>query len=282
MSSLLDFILIIGLSTVFSIGGLLIVRKKFSPHLLQACHEVGGVMLSVVGTLYAILIGMIVVNSQAKVEQASQMAISESNMLSSIFHLANTFEMPARHEIREAVHTYAVTVVHQDWARVEEGLETEGTIPAYQKLWTVVTNYMPQNNKDQQSYSVMLDNMQELSSARKFRMVAAKSGLPTVLWAVLISGGILVIWFTYFFYMESMTAQIIMTAGVAIFLSMNVYLIHICQNPYRLEFGVKKSGFGYDFTPTWFENRQHPQMTGELQEEHHSNKPSNTGTGSGP
>ena len=275
MSSFLDFLLIIGLSTAFSIGGLVIVRKKFSPQLLQACHEVGGVMLAVIGTLYAILIGMIVVNSQAKVEQASQMAISEANMLSSIYHVANTFEMPTRHEIREAIHDYAVIVVHQDWAKVEEGVEKEGTVPAYQKIWKEVTNYMPQNNRDQQSYSVMLGNLEELSNARKFRMVAAKTGLPPVLWAVLITGGILVIWFTYFFYMESMKAQMLLTAGVAIFLSMNVYLIHICQNPYRMEFGVKRSGFGYDFIPRWFENKNkpHPQMSGEFEEDHHDRKP---------
>lgn len=253
MGSLVECLLIIGLSTILSIGGLVLVRKRFSPELLKACHEVGGVMLAVIGTLYAIIIGMIVVNSQAKVDQASQMAISESNMLSSIFHLATTFEQPARDEIKEAIHEYALIAVAQDWSKVEEGKEKEGTITAYQKLWKTVTRYTPTNNRDSQSYSIMLGNMEELTAARRFRMVSAKGGLPMVLWAVLIAGGVLTIWFTYFFYMESLVAQIIMTAGVAIFMSMNVYLIYICQNPYRVELGVKRSGFGYDFTPRWFE-----------------------------
>lgn len=253
MNSLTECLLIIGLSTILSVTGLILVRKRFSPDLLKACHEVGGVMLAVIGTLYAIIIGMIVVNSQAKVEQASQMAISESNMLSSIFHLATTFEQPARDEIKEAIHQYASVVVEQDWSKVEQGKEKEASIPAYQKLWKTVTGYTPVNNKDQQSYSLMLSNMEELTAARRFRMVSAKGGLPLVLWAVLIAGGVLTIWFTYFFYMESLVAQIIMTAGVAIFMSMNVYLIYICQNPYRVELGVKRTGFGYDFTPRWFE-----------------------------
>lgn len=253
MNSFTECLLIIGLSTILSVTGLILVRKRFSPDLLKACHEVGGVMLAVIGTLYAIIIGMIVVNSQAKVEQASQMAISESNMLSSIFHLATTFEQPARDEIKEAIHQYASVVVEQDWSKVEQGKEKEASIPAYQKLWKTVTGYTPVNNKDQQSYSLMLSNMEELTAARRFRMVSAKGGLPLVLWAVLIAGGVLTIWFTYFFYMESLVAQIIMTAGVAIFMSMNVYLIYICQNPYRVELGVKRTGFGYDFTPRWFE-----------------------------
>ncbi len=271
MSSLVEFLLIIGLSTFLSIAGLVIVRKRFSPDLLKACHEVGGVMLAVIGTLYAIIIGMIVVNSQAKVDQASQMAISESNMLSSIFHLATTFQQPARDEIKEAIHQYASVVVEQDWSKVEQGKEKEASIPAYQKLWKTVTGYTPVNNKDQQSYSLMLSNMEELTAARRFRMVSAKGGLPLILWAVLIAGGVLTIWFTYFFYMESLIAQIIMTAGVAVFMSMNVYLIYICQNPYRVELGVKRTGFGYDFTPRWFEkhyrmeSKQEPEARPEIE-----------------
>lgn len=263
MNSFTECLLIIGLSTILSVTGLILVRKRFSPDLLKACHEVGGVMLAVIGTLYAIIIGMIVVNSQAKVEQASQMAISESNMLSSIFHLATTFEQPARDEIKEAIHQYASVVVEQDWSKVEQGKKKEASIPAYQKLWKTVTGYTPVNNKDQQSYSLMLSNMEELTAARRFRMVSAKGGLPLVLWAVLIAGGVLTIWFTYFFYMESLVAQIIMTAGVAIFMSMNVYLIYICQNPYRVELGVKRTGFGYDFTPRWFE--KHYRMESQNQ-----------------
>jgi len=261
MSSLAECLLIIGLSTFLSVAGLVLVRKRFKPDLLKACHEVGGVMLAVIGTLYAIIIGMIVVNSQAKVDQASQMAISESNMLSSIFHLATTFEEPAKTEIKEAIHEYASVVVEQDWSKVEQGKEKEGSIPAYQKLWKTVTKYTPVNNRDSQSYSVVLSNMEELTAARRFRMVSAKGGLPLVLWAVLIAGGVLTIWFTYFFYMESLVAQVIMTAGVAVFMSMNVYLIYICQNPYRVELGVKRSGFGYDFTPRWFE--KHYRMEGK-------------------
>ncbi len=265
MNSFTECLLIIGLSTILSVTGLILVRKRFSPDLLKACHEVGGVMLAVIGTLYAIIIGMIVVNSQAKVEQASQMAISESNMLSSIFHLATTFEQPARQEIKDAIHEYASVVVEQDWSKVEQGKEKEASIPAYQKLWKTVTGYTPVNNKDQQSYSLMLSNMEELTAARRFRMVSAKGGLPLVLWAVLIAGGVLTIWFTYFFYMESLIAQIIMTAGVAIFMSMNVYLIYICQNPYRVELGVKRSGFGYDFTPRWFEKHYRMESKSETE-----------------
>lgn len=100
----------------------------------------------------------------------------------------------------------------------------------------------------------MLDDLEELSDARKYRMVAAKSQLSPVLWSVLITGGVMIVLFTYFFFVQSLLTQTLMTAFVAIFLSMNIYLIYVCQNPYRPELGAKEAGFGFSFDPNWFKD----------------------------
>ncbi len=266
MSSLTDCILIVGCTTVLSIAGLYVVRKRFSRQQLEACHEVGGFLLSVVGTLYAILVGLIVVNSQGKVDAASQMAVSEANMLSNIYHLSNTFKQPTRAHIHKHIYDYAIAVTNQDWSRVEEGMEKEATIPAYQALWHDVTQYVPHEENESQCYATMLNDIQELSRARKYRMVAARGGLSSVLWSVLVAGGAMIVLFTYFFFIESFIAQAIMTMFVAVFLSLNVYLIFICQNPYRAELGVKESGFGFSFTPNWFKDKD-PQAPAQAKGE---------------
>jgi hypothetical protein len=256
VDSLLDCVLIVGGSTLIAVAGMFLVRKKISRQALEACHEVGGIMLAIVGTLYAILVGLIVVNSQGRVDAASQMAVTESNMLSNIYHLSKTFKDPARRKIRETIHEYAVAVVKEDWSKVESDQEKEETIPAYRRLWAEITSYNPQEANEQQCYATMLNNMEDLSAARKFRTVASKNGLSPVLWTVLLAGGVGIVLFTYFFFVENMLAQTLMTAFVTIFISMNVYIIHLCQNPYRPELGAKVAGFGGSFTPNWFIDRQ--------------------------
>lgn len=252
MDTLTSGLLIVGGSTIVSLSGMFLVRKHISRQTLEACHEVGGIILAIVGTLYAILVGLIVVNSQAKVDAASDMAVTEAGVLSHVYHMAETFTQPARWHVRKDIHDYAVAVIDQDWTKVEEGQEQEATVPPYRHLWATVMAYVPKESNDQECYSQILDNMQQLSDARRYRMVEARGGLSPVLWWVLISGGVMIVLFTYFFFVESMTAQILMTAGVAIFLSMNVYLIYICQNPYRPELGAKDAGFGTGFDTNWF------------------------------
>ena len=65
--------------------------------------------------------------------------------------------------------------------------------------------------------------------------------------------------FTYFFYVESLIAQTLMSACVAVFLSMNIFLIYIYQNPYRPELGAKDAGFGTGFNPDWFKEGPAPK-----------------------
>ncbi|MBX9687182.1 MAG: DUF4239 domain-containing protein [Candidatus Obscuribacterales bacterium] len=259
MTTLFECIGIVLVSTVMALCGLFIVRKRISRAALEACHEVGGYLLAVVGTLYAILLGLIVVNAQSNVDQARQLAIAEANTLSNIYHLSRPFAQPSKQAIRDSLYGYALAIENQDWSKVEEGKEKEATVPEYRRLWREVTSYVPQGQNEQQCYSTMLADMEQLSDARRHRMVAARCGLSPVLWMVLIVGGAMIVLFTYFFFVESLLAQTLMTSFVVIFLALNIYLIYLYQNPYRKELGVKQAGFSYSFSPNWFkDDPKHP------------------------
>lgn len=259
MSAFWEALFIVGASTVVSLLGLFLVRRKISRDALLACHEVGGYLLAVVGTLYAILLGLVVVDSQNKLDQAKQMSIVEANMLSNIYHLSRSFKQPTKQEIRDSLYDYALAVKSQDWEHVEDGEEREATIASYRRLWRSVTSYEPVSNNEQQCFSTILGNLEQLSDARRFRMVSSRCGLSPVLWTVLLVGGVMVILFTYFFFVESLFSQALMTAFVVIFLALNIYLVFICQNPYRPELSAKDAGFGIGFKAEWFlDKKDHP------------------------
>jgi len=56
--------------SLLSVLGLLFVRRTFHLDKLKSCHEVGGYLLSVVGTMYAVLLGLIVVDAMTKFQTA--------------------------------------------------------------------------------------------------------------------------------------------------------------------------------------------------------------------
>jgi hypothetical protein len=54
---------LITITTMTSVVGLLLVRRRFAALGLTTYQEVGGYMLSVVGTVYAVILGLTVVRS---------------------------------------------------------------------------------------------------------------------------------------------------------------------------------------------------------------------------
>ncbi len=120
-NELIDGIAIIGGSLLFAAAGMYVVRRFVPREVLEENHEVAGYMLAIVSTLYAILLGLMVVNVQTKYEQASQMAQSEANCLSDIAHLSRIFDRESVEKVRQCVHAYAVAAHDQDWTEVSEG-----------------------------------------------------------------------------------------------------------------------------------------------------------------
>ena len=71
------------------------------------------------------------------------------------------------------------------------------------------------NPADEQLYAEGLDQVQRLADARRSRLVAAEEGIPAVLWAVLIFGGVATISFTYLFGLENTWAHRLMVLTLA-------------------------------------------------------------------
>jgi hypothetical protein len=60
-----------------------------------------------------------------------------------------------------------------------------------------------------------LDRVNELADARRARMVEAEEGIPAVLWAVLVFGGVITVGFTYLFRLENTRSHRFTVAAVA-------------------------------------------------------------------
>jgi hypothetical protein len=259
MNAFLYGLLIVGGSLVIALSGMWLVRKKIASETLRANHEVAGYMLSIVGTLYAILLGLIVVNVQTKFEVANQMAMTEANCLSDLAHLSNLYSESTSTQIHEDLYNYAVAARDQDWGLVSTGQAQEATIPHYRALWKEIKKIELKDSKQENAFSNLLSTMSQLSDARRFRMVASHNGLSPILWAVLIIGEVLIVWFTYFFFVENIKAQTIMTTFVVVFLSLNLLLVFLYDNPYRTELGARNAGV--TFHPEWF--KEDPQSKPE-------------------
>ncbi len=232
--------------TMFSMGGLLLVRKYIHIDKLKSCHEVGGYLLSVVGTMYAVLLGLIVVDAMTKFQTARSLVEQEANSVADVFLLANSFGEPKCTKVRVLCNRYVQEILEVEWPAMREGKISIEARKAAVALMKEVVSFEPVTENQKAIYPVAIQEACEVWDFRRARTNMAQHGIPNVEWAVIIIGACVTIIFTYFFGLESAGAQLAMTGMVSLLISLNMYLVLLFGSPFSGDLTVGPDAFTVD------------------------------------
>jgi hypothetical protein len=220
------------LGTAAGVLGLLTVRRWLGAGMLAQSHDVAGSLLSVVGTLYAVLLGLVVVDSLEDFEEAREATIQEENALVNLVLLSRRLPEAKGEEIRRLASSYARLVVEREWAAMDEGRTDPEAHRAALALVRAVLDFEPVGEGEKAVYPAGIDAAMQLWNSRHARAVGCATGIPPLEWAVLILGGVVTVAFTYFFVVDNLRLQVVMTALVALSISLNVVLVMMFGYPY--------------------------------------------------
>ncbi|HEY9715788.1 MAG TPA: hypothetical protein V6C72_20105, partial [Chroococcales cyanobacterium] len=193
------FAFLLVLAVVLSIVGLFGIRKALSVETLRSYHEVSGPMLAIIGTLYAVVLGFIVVDALNSFQKARVLVEQEANALADIFHLANGFPADNRQKAQTLCLDYTNAILNDEWQQMGSGRFSVKAADDMHDLWDEVIQLVPKNSREETLYSTMLNQMGVLSDCRRTRLVTATHVFDPIIWGVLITGGVFTIVFTYFF-----------------------------------------------------------------------------------
>lgn len=246
-------VIVVLLSTLVSVAGLLLTRKLIDLNKLRASHEVGGYLLSVVGTLYAVLLGLVVVDAMQKFQVARDVTEREANCLADVFILASGFPEPKSTQIKSLCVKYGELVVNEEWKTMKENRHNSEARRTAVRLMQEVIAFEPKTEGEKAIYPLTVDNACQIWQNRRTRINMAFAGIPTVEWVTLFAGAIITIFFTYFFGLENLPLQIIMTAMVSILISLNMFLVLLYGYPFSGELCINPDAFM--ITRSIFDNR---------------------------
>ena len=244
-SYVLGFIVVL-VSTVLAVGGMLLVRRFVDLQRLNSYHEVAGYFLSIIGTLYAVLLGFVIVDAMNNLQNARMVAEQEANSLCNIYLVSEGLSTGCRDRLRFACSKYADAVINEEWRSMRLGESSPKAVVAIMGLWTTAARFEPSTEGEQNVHQTILSEVSTLSNNRRDRLVNSAHGVAPLMWAVLIVGGVFTVVFTYFFGTASIAAQVVMTILVSITLSLNVFLVYVFGYPFATELGVKPEALKLD------------------------------------
>jgi len=241
-SYLCGFLLVLA-SGLLAVLGLLATRKVMDFQKLVASHEVGGYLLTVVGTLDAVLLGLVVVDAMQQYQRAREVTEKEANNLVDVFILAAQLPKDRCTELRDKCSEYADQVINTEWQQMHGGDECPLSREKAIVLTKALLDFHPANDNERMIYPQMLEEGTQFWQNRNSRIGIAEKGVPAVEWLVLIVGAVTTIFFTYFFGMEDLRLQLIMTAMIGMLIALNLMLLLFFGYPFRGDLSVKTDAF---------------------------------------
>lgn len=230
-----------------------------------AAHEtVIEAMLGVVGTLFSVLLGLLVANAIENFHDVHIEVTSEANSIANVFRTSQGLDEEDRVRIRTLCRQYVDNAIEREWPLMLESSMCPVTWGVYQDLWESVVSVEPETDRQSNLQQALLESMQTLGESRRARSISCTARLSPLLWFTILCGSAITIIFVHLFTQRFRGLHLILTALVTISLGLNVWLLIAYSEPFsgdlrispKLFQSVKEQVLTYPDTAPKFERKK--------------------------
>jgi|LakMenEpi03Aug12_release.lakeMendotaPanAssembly.Ray.scaffolds.fasta_scaffold486785_2 hypothetical protein len=229
-----------------SVGGVFLTRKRFALDRLKYYHDVSGNIFGVAGTLYAVLLGLVVVDAMETFSMARMTVVKESDALANMYILASRLPAEKAQAFHSLCVSYAHEVVEREWPMMAHGKSDPEARNLTYRFFHEIADVEPTTENLKAVYPLLLEQGMELRDQRRMRTTIVTHGLPVIEWVVLCLGAIVTVTFTYFFRLDSFKVHLTLTGMVALLIALNLYLVVLFGNPFSGDLHVEAEPFQTD------------------------------------
>jgi Protein of unknown function (DUF4239) len=238
--------IIIGLGTVLATLGPSMVRHFVSLDRLTTNNEIAGFKFATVGVLYAVLLAFAIIVVWQKYSDAETTVAQEAGAAAAMFRLSVGLGEKPGAALRGALSNYLTHAIADDWPAMEQ--IAPGGSPsarhALDEVYVALVTFQSASPVDAAVVSEILHQIDQLTQARRVRLVEAEGVVPGVVWLILFGGAIVTLGFTFFFGAESLRAQTLMTALLAVLMLSELFIIVAIDRPFTGSVRVEPRALG--------------------------------------
>ena len=225
-------VLFLFIFTGLAMAGPFLVRRRIRLAHLRGNNEVAGFKFAVIGVLYAVLLAFVVIISWERYHDAETALVTEAGSAATLYRLAGGLDEPSAAAVRANLSAYLSSVLADDWPAMIRGRSSAVTTQMLSDLYDKVIHYPTANLHDSTMQADLLAQLDQLTGARRERLVMGEGTVPKVIWFVLFLGAALTISFTFFFGTENLIAQSLMTGILAAIILSAVLVVIALDRPY--------------------------------------------------
>lgn len=220
-------------SIIFWCGALWVVRRKISIDQLKKNHDVAGFTFSIIGVLYSVILGFTVVSVQERYNRSIETLHTEATVLADLYREAEIFPEPSKDLVRSTLRQYVSYVVNEEWHLPKDKRMHVGAQKILKKLWDSYFKVSLNNDIQKTWYQESITKLDDLMNARLEREFNSWDHLGSMMWSLLLSGAVVTILFMFFFGLENLRSQMLMTALLAGYLAFILFLVFSLDHTFK-------------------------------------------------
>jgi Na+/proline symporter len=227
-----SFFIVSAFTTFFSLGGLYLVRRKYSAEVLKENHEVAAIIFNAFGLFYGVLVAFVVFVTWNGYDDATKNLQLEASQALDIFHSADAFPDSSKKIIQQGVRNYLAAVYNDEVPKMAEGDLSVSSGGAHNPLRELFSQMDANSIPNRELYSESLRSLNNLAQYRRMRIFAGNDTVPPVIWLVLLVGGVFAVSYTFFFGMKNIRAQYLITTTLTVLISSILFLVYVLDHPF--------------------------------------------------
>lgn len=224
----------------FAVTGLLLVRRRVLPRLRveSGDSEFTGAMMQSVMVFYGLAVALIAVTVFQTYSDTQRVVTGEATALNAIYRDVTSYPEPIRTDLQNGLREYTRFVIDEAWPLQRRGKVPGGGFEPMTRFQAALTKFEPATEGQKLLHGETLRAYNTLIQARRLRLDAVGTGLPKVMWAVIIVGAFISLSSSFFFKVEDARLHILEVLLLAVFVGLVIFMILSLDRPFRGDLGI--------------------------------------------
>ena len=237
-------VLIVGAFTALAVVGLYatrgFVRAITGP---RPGHNEGvEAYIGASAVFYGIVAGLIAVAAWEQFANYDDKVTEEAGAVAALYRDVATYPEPYGSKLKEELRAYTRAVI-DGWPLLQHGVVPPKPALLLNAFQATFYSFNPKTERDRIIHTSAISEFERMIELRRLRLHDKDVGLPAPLWAVVILGGILTVFLTYFLALERFKVHLTMTIVSGLLVSLLIFMIAAVDHPFRGEVSIGPDSF---------------------------------------
>lgn len=227
--------------TVLSQGGLLVFEKWNRKAEKPKSNEATGLIFGAISLIYSLILAFVIVAVWNDYEDLNETIEKETDKLNSILAHSSTLPDSLKSPITLSLFHYCNEVIGKEWELQDtSGMYRPSAIPPLRLMLLQVN---PCNGQQESIFSVLDEDLSDISDLRRERLNHTRSHVPGVVWWILKIGSIMMIVFSYFLEVPAAKLKRIYLFFLTSIMAMSLFLVDVLDDPFKGSVEVSKKPY---------------------------------------